>query len=158
MSSYPARLKPMHGWKKAIYDGDTIRQRHVSLHGPYGLAMHPVMNRLRFHGIDTPERRPSSRAPDGSRRTQAEKNREKEMAYLATDLVYEMISEADEVLWVSTHRDAIWHEPGSEDIGKYGGLLGHVIADGINVSKELIEGALAVPYDGGKKTHDWGAQ
>ncbi len=39
--------------------------------------------------------------------------------------------------------------------GKYFRLVAQIEADGVNVSQRLLERGLAVPYDGGTKTHKW---
>ncbi len=40
--------------------------------------------------------------------------------------------------------------------GKYFRIVGRLMADGVDISDLLIQQHLAVPYDGGTKTKDWG--
>jgi len=39
--------------------------------------------------------------------------------------------------------------------GKYFRIVADVFVDGESLADELIEAGIAVPYDGGKKTHNW---
>ena len=39
--------------------------------------------------------------------------------------------------------------------GKYFRLVAQIEADGVDVSQRLLKSGLAVPYDGGTKTHKW---
>ena len=41
------------------------------------------------------------------------------------------------------------------DRGKYFRILAHVRVNGEDLAGHLLQLGLAVPYTGGKKTHDW---
>ena len=154
-----------------VYDGDTIRDVAIQIypfHSPlFGmsearLALWPGVERradgiysltdIRIAGIDTPETRPTRAG-----RTEASLQREKERAAAATDFLKQLILE------------------NSGDDGTLGFVIqnpqpdkyaGRTVADvicfkddvSINVAEALLEAGHAVVYDGGTKTHDWGAE
>ena len=154
-----------------VYDGDTIRDVAIQIypfHSPlFGmsearLALWPGVERradgiysltdIRIAGIDTPETRPTRAG-----RTEASLQREKERAAAATDFLKQLILEnsgADGTLGF------VIQNPQPD---KY---AGRTVADvicfkddvSINVAEALLEAGHAVVYDGGTKTHDWGAE
>ena len=104
-----------------VYDGDTFR---CDL-----LNMSPIVGEnvgIRIKGIDTPEmrdKRPHIKAK----------------AVEARDYVRERLAAAEKIELVGMQR------------GKYFRIVATILVDGANLSKELIEKGLALPYDGGKK-------
>jgi endonuclease YncB( thermonuclease family) len=154
-----------------VYDGDTIRDVAIQIypfHSPlFGmskarLTLWPGVERradgiysltdIRIAGIDTPETRPTRAG-----RTETSLQREKARAAAATDFLKQLILE------------------NSGDDGTLGFVIqnpqpdkyaGRTVADvicfkddvSINVAEALLEAGHAVVYDGGTKTHDWGAE
>jgi endonuclease YncB( thermonuclease family) len=107
------------------YDGDTIR---VNI--PY---VHPLLGNnisIRVNGIDTPE-------------IKGKCLKEKTLAKEAKNVVRDKLVTADSINLVHTKR------------GKYFRIVADVIVDGCSLSEMLINKGLAVPYDGGTKTHNW---
>ncbi len=154
-----------------VYDGDTIRDVAILIypfHSPIAgmseaqLILWPGIERradgiysitnIRIAGIDTPEKRPIR-----GDRTEASIQREKERAEAATDFLKQLLldnSEDDGTLGFVIRNP----EP-----DKYAGrTVADVICfkDGvsIDVAEALLEAGHAVVYDGGTKTHDWGAE
>ena len=154
-----------------VYDGDTIRDVAILIfpfHSPIPgmseeqLILWPGIERrtdgiysvtdIRIAGIDTPEKRPIR-----GDRTEASIQREKERAEAATDFLKQLLldnSEDDGTLGFVIQNP----EP-----DKYAGrTVADVICfkDGIStdVAEALLEAGHAVVYDGGTKTHDWGAE
>lgn len=155
----------------AVYDGDTIRDVAILIypfHSPTPgmseaeLTLWPGVERrvdgiysitnIRISGIDTPEKRPIR-----GDRTEASIQREKERAEAATDFLKQLLldnSEDDGTLGFVIQ---------NPELDKY---AGRTVADVIcfkegvstNVGEALIEAGHAVVYDGGTKTHDWGAE
>ena len=154
-----------------VYDGDTIRDVAVRVH-PFRsllsgkdaepLSLWPGIERrvdgiytvtdIRIAGIDTPEKRPRRAG-----RTEASLQREKGRAAAATDFLKQLLLE------------------NSKDDGTLGFVIqnprsdkyaGRTVADVICVKGDrsvdaagaLLEAGHAVVYDGGTKTHDWGAE
>lgn len=121
-----------------VYDGDTIKTDMSSrLPEPLGKVS------IRIRGIDTPEKPAASYAVTG-KLGRADCVKEAELALKAKEFV-EMMSIGFRKMKVD---DFKW--------GKYGGrIVGDVKIGGVDVATALINEGLAVPYDGGKKTHDW---
>jgi micrococcal nuclease len=113
-----------------VVDGDTI---DVDVDLGFGIVL--KKKRLRFLGIDTPEKRTRNLA-------------EKKLGLQATARVQDLCGE--KVRFVS------------EELDKYGRVLATPFAvdengiTGVNICDTLIEEGLAVPYFGGKKTKVWG--
>jgi micrococcal nuclease len=113
-----------------VVDGDTI---DVDVDLGFGIVL--KKKRLRFLGIDTPEKRTRNLA-------------EKKLGLQATARVEDLCGE--KVRFVS------------EELDKYGRVLATPFAvdengiTGVNICDTLIEEGLAVPYFGGKKTKVWG--
>ena len=155
----------------SVYDGDTIRDVSVQIY-PFRspllrtseepLTLWPGIERradgiysvtdIRIAGIDTPETRPTRAG-----RTEASLQREKERAATATDFLKQLLLEnsADDGTLVFVIQNL---QP-----DKYAGrIVADVIcvkADAfINAADALLEAGHAVAYDGGTKTHDWGAE
>jgi len=114
-----------------VVDGDTI---DVDIDLGFGIVL--KKKRLRFLGIDTPEKRTRNLA-------------EKALGLKATARVEELCGE--KVRFVS------------QELDKYGRVLATPFAidengiAGVNICDTLIKEGLAVPYFGGKKTKVWGA-
>jgi endonuclease YncB( thermonuclease family) len=107
------------------YDGDTVT---VDLPG-----LHPLIGKdisIRINGIDTPE-------------IKGHCEREARLAREARAIVAGMLSGAKRIVLVDVGRD------------KYFRIDATVMVDGVDVGAELIRRGLAVPYDGGTKTHSW---
>jgi endonuclease YncB( thermonuclease family) len=155
----------------SVYDGDTIRDVSIQIYpfrsrlsdmGKERLTLWPGIERradgiysiidIRIAGIDTPERRPTRAG-----RTEASLQREKERAATATDFLKQLLLEnsADDGTLVFVIQNL---QP-----DKY---AGRIVADVIcvkgdafiNAADALLEAGHAVVYDGGTKTHDWGAE
>ena len=127
----------------SVYDGDTISKLQVNL----GFNIIHI-NSLRIIGIDTPELRTKNKI-------------EKIKGYQARDMLRLLIGD-NQIAIKSISK---------KGTGKYGRLLGELyIHEGVNLDKEgriinhnwinagnkLVECGLAVVYDGGTKTKDWG--
>jgi endonuclease YncB( thermonuclease family) len=107
------------------YDGDTVT---VDLPG-----LHPLIGKdisVRINGIDTPE-------------IKGHCDREARLAREARAIVAGMLSRAKKIALVDVGRD------------KYFRINAAVVADGVDVAAELVRRGLAMPYDGGTKTHSW---
>ncbi len=107
------------------YDGDTCT---FTIHGVPDVFGKKIG--VRLAGIDTAEMR-------------AKCAHEHALAIQARDVVRDMLGNASQI----TLRDV--------SRGKYFRLVATIEADGVNVSQRLLKRGLAVPYDGGTKTHDW---
>ena len=113
-----------------VVDGDTI---DVDIDLGFGIVL--KKKRLRFLGIDTPEKRTRNLA-------------EKKLGLQATARVQELCGEKVRFI--------------SQELDKYGRVLATPFAvdengvTGVNICDTLIEEGLAVPYFGGKKTKVWG--
>lgn len=119
-----------------IYDGDTIKTE---------LALPDPLNKvsIRLRGVDTPEKPARSYAETG-KLGRAKCVKEAEQAILAQSLV-ELLAEGTDIMYVYNY-----------DYGKFGGrIVGDIEINGVDVADMLLEQGLAVPYEGGKKTHDW---
>ena len=154
-----------------VYDGDTIRDVAILIypfHSPIlgmseaQLILWPGIERrtdgiysitdIRIAGIDTPERRPIRRD-----RTEASIQREKERAEAATDFLKQLLLDNSE------NNGTLGFVIQNPEPDKYAGrTVADVICfkDGIStdVAEALLEAGHAVAYDGGTKTHDWGAE
>ncbi len=154
-----------------VYDGDTIRDVAVLIYPFYSptpgmseaeLTLWPGIERridgiysitnIRIAGIDTPEKRPIR-----DDRMEASIQREKERAEAATDFLKQLLLDN------SKDDGTLGFVIQNPELDKY---AGRIIADVIcfkegvstDVAEALIEAGHAVVYDGGTKTHDWGAE
>ena len=108
-----------------VIDGDTI-DVHIDL----GFDVVLSSQRVRLHGIDTPESRTRDLA-------------EKKLGLEAKDRLIELCGEKLQVLSLGK--------------GKYGRILGiPYTSDGQDICKILVEEGHAVEYFGGTKTKIWG--
>ena len=102
----------------SVYDGDTC-----TVDIDLGLNIVIRKEKIRLFGIDTPELRGVS-------------DEEKERGRQARDWLRENLDAAEEVL-IRTHKDKS---------GKYGRLLGELIADGKNLNLALVDQGMAKEY------------
>lgn len=154
-----------------VYDGDTIRDVAILIypfHSPTPgmsedqLTLWPGIERradgiysitdIRIAGIDTPETRPIR-----GDRTEASIQREKERAEAATDFLKQLLIDN------SKDDGTLGFVIQNPELDKYAGrTVSDVICfkDGVStdVAAALLEAGHAVVYDGGTKTHDWGAE
>lgn len=107
------------------YDADTITFNLPGLHPIIGDKIS-----IRVNGIDTPEIRGKCK-------------KEKELAKVAKELVTHLMKWADSITLKNIGR------------GKYFRIVADVLIDGDSLADILIEWEMAVPYDGGTKTHSW---
>ena len=107
------------------YAGDTITFNLPSLHPIIGDKIS-----IRVNGIDTPEIRGKCQ-------------QEKYSAEQARELVTDILKDAESIDLKNIER------------GKYFRIVADVFVDGESLADELIEAGMAVPYDGGTKTHNW---
>lgn len=154
-----------------VYDGDTIQDVSILiypfLHNKSDISSIPLiiwpgverrqdgiysMTNIRIAGIDTPEKRPRKAG-----RTEASLQREKDRAAAATLFLQQLIQD---------------NKKENGELGFYiqnpefGTYAGRIVADlfffhddiTINIADELLKSGHAVEYDGGTKTHDWGAE
>lgn len=124
----------------SVYDGDTIKT-HVNER-----RLPDPLNRLsiRVRGIDTPEM-PAKSYYETGKLGRADCVQEAELAIKARNFVFELARTSNFRMKVENFE---WD--------KYGGrIVGDVKINGVSVAQELIDAGLAVPYDGGTKTHDW---
>ena len=154
-----------------VYDGDTIQDVSILiypiLHKKSDISCIPLiiwpgierrqdgiysLTNIRIAGIDTPEKRPRKAG-----RTEASLQREKDRAAAATNFLKQLILD---------------NKKENGELGFYiqkpefGTYAGRIIADLfflyddkiINIADELLNSGHAVEYDGGTKTHDWGAE
>lgn len=143
---------------KQVYDGDTIKYVRIPVWSgkypdkkkgeqdvwPGVVITHEgvfVETDIRVAGIDTPERRPPTKKKDGTKRTKAERDRERQAAYAARDFLKGLIRDNNAAIEI---RNA--------EHGKYAGrTVADVFIDDVNVASILIENGHAVAYDGGTK-------
>jgi len=107
------------------YDGDTITFNLPGLHPIIGDKIS-----IRVNGIDTPEIRGKC-------------EKEKYDAQQAKEMIADILKDAETITLKNIER------------GKYFRIVADVFVDGESLADELIEAGMAVPYDGGKKTHNW---
>ena len=120
------------------YDGDTVTVNLVDLEdidmdGTYAALWHKIG--IRVNGLDTPEMR-------------GECHEEKAWARVAKYFERDLLKDAEYISLRNVSRD------------KYFRLVADIIVnpgtpDELNIKDALFEAGLAVPYDGGKKTHSW---
>lgn len=140
-----------------VYDGDTIKDVRVIIYqfddvrGEVWPGIHIYENRIevetdiRIAGIDTPEKRPSTKNPDGTRRSEWSRQAEKKASLAARDVLMELLQKNSLVMTLI-----------SPQHGKYAGrTVAQVYTHDIDVAEHLIKQGHAKPYDGGTKP-DWG--
>lgn len=120
------------------YDGDTVTVnlvdlRDIDVDGTYSALWHKIGIRVR--GLDTPEMRGKCPA-------------EKALAREAKSFVRDIVKNAEYLSLRDVSR------------GKYFRLVADIIVnpgtpDELNLKDALFEAGLAVPYDGGRKSHSW---
>ncbi len=154
-----------------VYDGDTIQDVAILIyrfHSPIletseaQLILWPGIERradgiysitdIRIAGIDTPEKRPIR-----GNRSEASLQREKERAAAATEFLKQLLLES------SGDNSTLGFVIQNPQPDKYAGrVIADVLCvrDGlfIDVAEALLDAGHAVVYDGGTKTHDWGAE
>jgi len=147
-----------------IYDGDTIKDVMVkvfSFEEPLVLAdgqageVWPGIEvyadgvytnfDVRIAGIDTPEKRPRKKRPDGSVRPEADRDREKKLALKARGIL-------DDILKARSYNFFLKNP----EVGKYAGRLVCEVwvlqnRQPVDVSELLIEAGVARRYEGGTK-------
>lgn len=150
--------------EKQVYDGDTLKDVRIAIWHPTkkppkdpeelwaGVWIMPdgmieIETDIRIAGIDTPEKRTSTKNPDGTKRSAASRNREKAAAAASRQALIDLLKDNE---FRMTIRNPIH--------GKYAGrTVADVIVIDENVAKYLIKLGHAKPYDGGKKLRwDWG--
>ena len=144
---------------KQIYDGDTLKDVRVLLlkhpfdesdYGEKWPGVHitdrgvEIETDIRIAGIDTPEKRVSTKNADGSPRSEASRVKEKTAALASRQALIDLLKENDNRFSIS---DPIH--------GKYAGrTVADVAVNEIDVATYLIEKGHAKSYDGGTKP-DW---
>lgn len=121
-----------------VYDGDTIT---VDL--DLGRGMWSIGEKVRLHGINTPEIRTRNKA-------------EKEAGKAARDFLVTILGfKVVDTDWEAG--DIIIHTFAKKEEGKFGRLLGVVYVNDINVNELMISRGHAIEYHGGKriKWKDW---
>jgi len=148
--------------REQVYDGDTIKDVRVLLlkhsfekweQGEYWPGVHiteqgvEIETDIRIAGIDTPEKRPSTKNPDGSLRSKASREKEKTAALASRKALIELLNSNDNRFSIS---DPVH--------GKYAGrTVADVAVNEMDVATYLIEGGHAKLYDGGTKPNwNWG--
>lgn len=148
--------------EKQVYDGDTLKDVRVLIHGydfipeDYGTPWPGVFITergieieidIRIAGIDTPEKRTSTKNPDGSPRSEASRAREKAAARASRQALVDLLKASNNRFSIS---DPI--------LGKYAGrMVADVAIKEIDVATILIQQGHAKRYDGGTKPDwDWG--
>jgi len=120
------------------YDGDTVTVNLIDLQDidfdkTYAALWHKIG--IRVNGIDTPEMR--GKCPE-----------EKALARVAKYFVRDILKDAEYLSIRDISR------------GKYFRIVADVIVnpgtpDELNLKDALLDADLAVPYDGGRKSHSW---
>lgn len=142
-----------------IYDGDTIKDVRVLINDhpfkkeEYGEIWPGIYitergmeleTDIRIGGIDTPEKRASSKYTDGTPRPEKSRQLERDAAAEAKQALYEFLGGNKFVFTLS-----------NVELGKYAGrIIGDVSVLGRDAAEFMIEQELAFPYDGGTKK-DW---
>ena len=154
--------------EKQVYDGDTLKDVRIVVWNPgflsgnkppkepqelwAGVWIMPngnieVETDIRIAGIDTPEKRASTKNPDGSKRSEASRNREKAAAAAARQALIDLLKDNKYEMRIRNPQH-----------GKYAGrTVADVIVIDEDVARYLILRGHAKAYDGGTKpTWDWG--
>ena len=107
-----------------VYDGDT-----ATIVVDLGLDIR-VVKTIRVFGIDTPEVRPLATREAGHR---------------SRDWLDDRLRACPDLTIITGTRN------GRPEVGKYGRLLGTFVCEGVDLTQEMIERGLGVPYSGGTK-------
>ena len=161
---FPAYNAVLMQGEKQVYDGDTLKDVRIGIWHPTqtppkepeelwaGVWIMPdgmieVETDIRIAGIDTPEKRTSTKNPDGTKRSEASRQREKAAAAASRQALIDLLKENEFRMTVRNPQH-----------GKYAGrTVADVIVIDENVAKYLIRLGHAKPYDGGTKPKwDWG--
>ncbi len=159
--------------EKSVYDGDTLLDVPVLLHQfkdaetAAAVEVWPgvqkradgiyVLADIRLRGIDTPEHRVSTSLPEEVRA------RIKARA-AAAEAFLEALIKRSIIPGLITIRNPEHDKYAGRVVAdvivyRFDYIPGKGVEGGeVNASDALIEAGLAVPYDGGKKTFDWGAE
>lgn len=141
--------------EKQIYDGDTLKDVKILLSRGHACTVGEVwpgiftdangfyiQTDIRIAGIDTPEKRPSTKHKDGSPRSDESRNNEKKAAEASRQALIDLLRKHDFAFKVVAPQE-----------GKYAGrTVAECKVGGIDVAEYLIEKGHALPYDGGTKT------
>ena len=143
-----------------VYDGDTIKDVLVKVfdfnEGGQGKVWAGVLvlddgvyiqTDIRINGIDTPEKRVSTKNTDGTKRSEDSRARERNAAYASQQALIKLLAENNNRIVVSNPL-----------YGKYAGrTVASVSTGGIDVAEYLIEKGHAKAYEGGTKPKwNWG--
>ena len=142
--------------KKQVYDGDTIKDVRVLLlekkfdkidYGEYWPGVHitkrgvEIQTDIRISGIDTPEKRVSTKNADGTKRSEVSRNRERQASYAARDALIKLLENNDGQFSIV-----------NPEHGKYAGrTVASMYVGEKNVAIWMIGLGHAIFYDGGKK-------
>ena len=159
--SYPLKLTS----EKQVYDGDTLKDVRIQiLDIASGLENPPTPKELwpgifltlhgtleietdiRINGIDTPEKRPSTKKRDGTLRSEKSRANEKYAAAQSRHALLNLLR-ANELNFVVSNPTS----------GKYAGrTLAVITIDGMDAAQYLIDNGHALPYNGKQKVElDW---
>ena len=142
--------------EKQVYDGDTLKDVRVLLvekdfekmdFGEYWPGVHitargiEIETDIRINGIDTPEKRVSTKNADGTKRSEASRTRERNASYAARDALIKLLENNNGRFTIA-----------NPEHGKYAGrTVASVHVGDKNVALWLISLGHAIYYDGGKK-------
>jgi len=125
----------------SVYDGDTIKTHFSARRLPDELRFVSI----RIRGIDTPELPAKSYATTG-KLGRSKCDKEAKLALKAKKIVQELIA--------NTGASRMKIE--NFKWGKFGSrIVADVKISGVDIATMLIEKSLAIPYNGGTKTHSW---
>ena len=138
-----------------IYDGDTIKDVKILLSRGHACTLGEVwpgvftdlngfyiQTDIRIAGIDTPEKRPSTKNSDGSPRSDESRNNERKAAEASRKALADLLRKHNFEFKIVAPEE-----------GKYAGrTVAECKVGGIDVAEYLIEKGHALPYDGGTKT------
>lgn len=143
-----------------VYDGDTLKDvrvlvlEHDFIPDEYGEKWPGVLitergieieTDIRINGIDTPEKRVSTKNRDGSQRSVASRERERKAAYASRSALVRLLEKNENRFDIS-----------NPFFGKYAGrIVSDMQVGGQDVAEYLIELGHAKPYRGGTKP-EWG--
>ena len=144
-----------------VYDGDTLKDVRIKIldvQNPRDFVERPlwagiymtktgieVETDIRIAGIDTPEKRTSTKNADGTKRSEASRNKEKAAAAASRQALIDLLKDNGFRMTIRNPQH-----------GKYAGrTVADVIVIDENAAKYLIKRGHAKYYDGGKKP-DWG--
>ena len=151
---YHSQLVSIH----QVYDGDTLKDVRVKVFdfgstefGEVWAGVYVaqdgvyVKTDIRVNGIDTPEKRVSTKNADGSKRSEASRTRERQAAYASRQALVDLLKSNNLRVQLSNPIH-----------GKYAGrTVADVSVGGVDVAEFLIKAGHAKPYAGGTKP-DWG--